>query len=405
MKIKVVLFFALFILQGTMAWGAPKATLVHNTHQEIKARTGKLELKLVRVWGGEAEEDEQKFFETPRAVVVAPGNEVYISDEHNNHIKVFDWSGKYLRTIGRKGRGPGDVYGPNSIALSSGGALWVGEAFGRRVQLFGVDGKSKEIFKVRGFVTWMGVTSDEEVAVYALGMVLRSGRLVAINSKKGKKLREIGVYHSQRTNYSTAERHEFAIDHSDHIYAANVKTPVIRKYSADGRLKRVITFEPPPKIPVNVKISLAPDGNEIMYDNGSDQGEERIKEKEGGATIQVKQDKNKKYRMCHTIAVDRLKRLYVVSRRRLLTEEEKRRGKDSYVTASPTRIDRKRINFELYENWDIYRLLVFSPGGKVVAETCLTKPCQKIYVHGNRLFLIDGTIFQHILEYEMSFKE
>ena len=108
---------------------------------------------------------------------------------------------------------------------------------------------------------------------------------------------------------------------------------------------------------------------------------------------------------CHTIAVDKLRRLYVVSRRRRFTEDEERRGKDSYVLASQTHIDRKHIDFELYENWDIYRLLVFSPDGKVVAETRLTKPCQKIYVLGNRLFLIDGTIFQHILEYEMSFKE
>jgi len=63
------------------------------------------------------------------------------------------------------------------------------------------------------------------------------------------------------------------------------------------------------------------------------------------------------------------------------------------------------VDFDVVENIDVYRLLVFNPEGKVIAETPLTVICNGIYVHGNRIFIIDGSLNQRILEYEMSFEK
>jgi hypothetical protein len=109
---------------------AEKATLVHNTHQEIEAKENTLQLKLIRTWGGEDEQDEEKFFVYPSNIAIDSRGLVYICDRYNFCVKVFDAGGKHLQTIGRKGLGPGDLIGPGSIGFSTAGALWVMEMGG-----------------------------------------------------------------------------------------------------------------------------------------------------------------------------------------------------------------------------------------------------------------------------------
>jgi 6-bladed beta-propeller len=42
---------------------------------------------------------------------------IYVLDEKNYRVQAFDASGQYLRTIGRKGQGPGDLDSPLSLSL------------------------------------------------------------------------------------------------------------------------------------------------------------------------------------------------------------------------------------------------------------------------------------------------
>jgi hypothetical protein len=52
-----------------------------------------------------------------RNLVVDDDENIYINDQKEVHIKAFDNNGKYLRTIGQKGQGPGDLSFPNRIAV------------------------------------------------------------------------------------------------------------------------------------------------------------------------------------------------------------------------------------------------------------------------------------------------
>ena len=122
---------------------ADRAVLVHNTLQDIENCKGKLQLKLIRIWGGDEEEDENKFFQTPTSVAVDDNQSIYICDFHNHCVKVFSNTGDYLRTIGRRGQGPGDMYAPNYISFSPGGDLLVCDFGNRRIQWFNSQGKSK----------------------------------------------------------------------------------------------------------------------------------------------------------------------------------------------------------------------------------------------------------------------
>jgi hypothetical protein len=131
---KVFAFFlVVFCFSCCFIHAADRAVLVHNTTRDIENCKGKLQLKLIRIWGGHEEEDENKFFETPISVSVDDRQLVYICDCHIHCVKAFSNTGKYVRTIGRKGQGPGDLYGPTYITLSPGGDLLVNETGNQEV--------------------------------------------------------------------------------------------------------------------------------------------------------------------------------------------------------------------------------------------------------------------------------
>jgi hypothetical protein len=123
MDFKGILSTVVIMVLCTSLWAADRAVLVHNTLEEIEACKGKLKLKLVKVWGGDEEDDEKKFFRTPSYVAVDKKGDIYITDAYNHHIKVFDNDGKYLRTIGRKGQGPGDTHRPRRLTFTPEGDL------------------------------------------------------------------------------------------------------------------------------------------------------------------------------------------------------------------------------------------------------------------------------------------
>ncbi|MCJ7486123.1 MAG: 6-bladed beta-propeller [Candidatus Aminicenantes bacterium] len=75
-----------------------------------------------------------------RDVVVDDAGVIYVLDSENFHIKVFDPSGKFLRTIGRKGQGPGEFEIPLMMSLvKTRGELAVHQVT-RRMSFFKTDG-------------------------------------------------------------------------------------------------------------------------------------------------------------------------------------------------------------------------------------------------------------------------
>ena len=90
--------------------GASEIKRVHNRLNEIQDKEGKLQLTLIREWSGEDEVDE-------------------------NRIQVFDKSENYLRTIGRKGKGPGDLLNPTCLEIDKQNNLVVVEKDNQRIQI------------------------------------------------------------------------------------------------------------------------------------------------------------------------------------------------------------------------------------------------------------------------------
>jgi len=87
------------------------------------------------------EEDEEFMFQDILHLAVDDDENIYVSDSKAAFIKVFDKSGNYLRTIGKKGQGPGEFLYPFEILVMPQGELMVNDLYQLRVHFFSLDGK------------------------------------------------------------------------------------------------------------------------------------------------------------------------------------------------------------------------------------------------------------------------
>jgi len=83
----------------------------------------------------------------PSSFVVGPNENIYITDEQDRAIKVFDPNGKYKLTIGRLGQGPGEFQRPGYQAFLPDGRFLVMDSGQKRTSLFDSSGEFLESFK------------------------------------------------------------------------------------------------------------------------------------------------------------------------------------------------------------------------------------------------------------------
>ena len=109
----------------------------------------------------------------PTNVLTAPNGDVYISESHTDvldpklvgRISVFDKNGKFLKTIGKTGTGPGEFRTPHAMAWDSRGRLIVADRHNHRIQILDKDGRY--IGEYREFSRVSGITIDKDDNLYA----------------------------------------------------------------------------------------------------------------------------------------------------------------------------------------------------------------------------------------------
>ncbi len=84
-------------------------------------------------------------FNRPSDVLVAPNGDVFVADGHggasNARVVKFSAAGKFLRSWGHKGSGPGEFDTPHSLAMDRQGRLFVADLRNFRVQIFDQEGR------------------------------------------------------------------------------------------------------------------------------------------------------------------------------------------------------------------------------------------------------------------------
>src|SRR5215475_11092377 len=84
-------------------------------------------------------------FNPPSDILVAPNGDIFVADGHdastNARIVKFSRDGKFIKSWGKLGTGPGEFNCPHSLAMDSMGRLFVADRLNNRIQIFDQDGK------------------------------------------------------------------------------------------------------------------------------------------------------------------------------------------------------------------------------------------------------------------------
>ncbi len=80
-------------------------------------------------------------FNRPTDVTWDPAGNIYVADGYNNsRVVKLDKNGKWLKTWGERGTGPGQFNIPHTIASDKDGNIYVGDRTNRRIQVFDSNG-------------------------------------------------------------------------------------------------------------------------------------------------------------------------------------------------------------------------------------------------------------------------
>jgi DNA-binding beta-propeller fold protein YncE len=88
--------------------------------------------------------DDERHFNAPSDVVVAPNGDIFVADGHaddtNNRVVKFRADGTFVKAWGRTGYAPGEFRTLHAIAIDARGRVFVGDRSNNRIQLFDQDG-------------------------------------------------------------------------------------------------------------------------------------------------------------------------------------------------------------------------------------------------------------------------
>jgi len=334
--------------------------IVHNVKGGTWGTSPKVSIELVRTIGDVNTDDENLAFDSPADLAVDAAGNIHVADSRNTRIQVFSPEGRYLRTIGRKGQGPGEFMSTGSIDFDGEGRLHVLDSLQRRIQVFTPKGEVLKTIPVSKLdIRQMRLLRSGKIAVE---ISVRGPKLVKLLGPDLAPLREFGEpfdYGDGLAN-GVGNSWDFAVDLEDNIYLCFQFQNRIEKYSPDGqalwRADRELNY--PAK----------------MVEKGR---------REGARVF---------YPRFNSVAVgldaDDSGRIWVVTcDRQIMKDEEVIVMISGRVGGSETR---KLVGDTERRKTDMYKLEIFAPDGVLLGEILLTHFVDKIWLHKDRLFLLDS---------------
>ncbi len=204
-------------------------------------------------------------------LAIAPDGRIVVLDPARNEIQEFTPSGSWLRTWGGLGSGPGQFLDPNSIAIDHDGLVYVTDYTNHRVQVFDESGKFR--------AEWNGATGGgtplagpTDVAIGVDGMVwvtddilhrvfgFRPDGTVAVSF--GGIGEEAGELHGPWG---------IAVDADGSLYVAEHGSDRIQVFAPDGTSLAIFSApgSEPGQFPKPTYIAFGPDGSLYVADEGN----------------------------------------------------------------------------------------------------------------------------------------
>jgi DNA-binding beta-propeller fold protein YncE len=151
--------------------------------------------------------DEGENFQRPTDVAWDKAGNIYVADGYGNaRVAKYEASGKYIKSWGSRGAEPGQFNIVHGIAIDAQGLVYVADEGNRRIQVFDRDGTFKTQFTNVGTPTAICITPGpqqslyvahtgdpdgmEDAAIYKVGL---DGRVIGKFGRAGKELKEFGL--------------------------------------------------------------------------------------------------------------------------------------------------------------------------------------------------------------------
>jgi hypothetical protein len=258
-NILVLVCFSLSVFAQTPVWKGKifkdgEVTVVQNPREPIyKGEILTLKEDL-RLGGPEAKGDYA--FNGIITLTVDGQDNIFVLDYKDSHIKVFDKTGKYLRTIGRKGQGPGELNGVRSVAIErSSGMLFVLEMGSRRVSCFDVQGKFLKSLPFKGDIP-ATMALDSKGRIYIVEAVLSDKESSYVFKKFTSDLNSASTLVKGPTGVSPTGAADafrpiptFTIDAKDQFIYGFPKTYELQYFGVDGKpVRRILKDHTPVEV-------------------------------------------------------------------------------------------------------------------------------------------------------------
>jgi hypothetical protein len=384
-----ILVLVMAVFAGQKVETVDGVRLVHNSGPGAWGKTPKIALEPVLTLGDVDTADENLAFYMPSAVAVDGAGNIYVVDTGNHRVQKFGPDGKYLDTYGRRGQGPGEFYYPAWVAVDAQGFMYVTDPNNQRIQVLTPDGKDHKTIKgleQGAGPVFLGQAGELVTGAPRMRFAMNPDeekraeipKLVMVLDADGKPVRRFGEpvdFGSELLN-SSANEVNMTVDGAGQVYLVFTVQNRIEKYGADGRL----LWRADRELPYSMEIK---DKGEIKRD---------------GSSVSIRGPQLN--RCAAGVAVDGRGRVWVVTMTRQLKKEEK------VGTAVSMTMDGgggRTIGYKVMgegqelRTTDAYKLEVFDADGALLGSLPLDLFVDGIFIHGDRLFLLDkyrGTQFK-----------
>src|SRR3989441_5120642 len=182
---------------------------------------------------------EPGLFDEPTDVLVAPNGDIFVTEGHsggtvgNDRVSKFSKDGKFIKSWGKHGTGPGEFNSPHTIAMDSRGRLFVGDRSNNRIQIFDQDGRYLDTWRQFGRPSGIFIAKDDT-------MYVADSESWGKDEPGWKKGIRIGSAKDGSVKYfiedieSTTEEHSGAegvgVDRDGNVYGAVVRRMMLEKH-------------------------------------------------------------------------------------------------------------------------------------------------------------------------------
>jgi sugar lactone lactonase YvrE len=168
-------------------------------------------------------------FDHPADVALDGEGNIFVLDNGNDRVEVFNAAGEYLRQFGSPGSGEGDLSDPYGLAVDSAGNVWVLDRGNQRLEEFDDEGAFVRTVDIEDLEYPEGIAVDHKDDVWVSATY--KGHLVVFGSK-GERLKTIGSTGSGPGQLNEPE--ELSVDGNGHVWVAEWGNNRVQEFDEEG---------------------------------------------------------------------------------------------------------------------------------------------------------------------------